>query len=336
MDLHTCRVLVTPTSYGKSDPGVRTVLEAMVREVVYNPFARPLKSDELGALLPGCDGYIAGVDEIDAAALASADKLRVIARYGIGVDNIDLAAAAARSIVVTNTPLANALSVAELTIGLMLALARSIPELIGETRAGKWSRQTGVTLSGKTVGLIGLGAIGKLVATRLRAFDCRVLAHDPAADETFAAQHDIALASLDKVVRRADFLSLHVPLLPTTRYLVNAELLARMKRGAFLINTARGELIQEDALLAALESGHLRGAALDAFSQEPPPPDHPLLKLPNVLVTPHAGAHTDAAIDAMGWGALRDLLAVLRGEPPQFPVPLPEAHALNTVSGESL
>lgn len=324
VDLKPCRVLVTPTSYGRSDPRVRTELEAAVGQVVYNPFGRPLKSQELKLLLPGCDGYIAGLDEIDANALEGADQLRVIARYGVGVDCVDLAAAAARSIVVTNTPLANALSVAELTVGLMLSLARSIPDLVGETRAGGWPRKTGVTLSGKTIGLIGLGAIGKYVATRLRAFGCKVAAYDPAADTTFAAEHGVELAPLDEVIRRADFLSLHVPLLPTTLGMVDAAFLGKMKRGAFLVNTARGELIDEAALLAALESGHLRSAALDAFSQEPPPADHPLLKLPQVLVTPHAGAHTDGAIDSMGWGALHDCLAVLRGEPPQFPVPLPK------------
>src|SRR5581483_11293404 len=147
VDLQSCRVLVTPTSFGRSDPRVRTELESAVGQVIYNPFGRPLKSHEVQKLVPGCDGYIAGVDELDAAALERADKLRVIARYGVGVDNVDLAAAAARGIVVTNTPLANALSVAELTIALMLALARSIPELVGETRAGKWPRKTGVTLS---------------------------------------------------------------------------------------------------------------------------------------------------------------------------------------------
>jgi D-3-phosphoglycerate dehydrogenase len=237
---------------------------------------------------------------------------------------VDLAAAAARGIIVTNTPLANAASVAELTIGLMLALARSIPELAGETRAGNWPRRTGVTLSGKTVGLIGLGAVGKRVAIRLRAFDCRVVAYDPAADAAFAVEHQVEMAAPDEVARRADFLSLHVPLVPATRGMVNSEFLANMKHGAFLINTARGEIIDEAALLQTLQSGRLRGAALDTFSQEPPPVDHPLLKLPQVLLTPHAGAHTDGAMDAMGWSAVRDCLAVLKGEPPQFPVPLPE------------
>lgn len=313
---------MTPTSFGKNDPRLRGELEAQVGQVVYNPFERPLTSPEVRALLPGCDGYIAGLDYIDRAALETVDRLVVIARYGMGVDRVDLEAARDKSIVVTNTPLANTISVAELTIGLMLALGRSIPALANETRAGGWPRTVGVTLEGKTVGLIGLGSIGKAVALRLRAFDCVVQAYDPAAEAEFAAAHGVQLAELDEVIRRSDFLSLHVPLLATTRNMVNADFLARMKPGAFLLNTARGELIDEKALLLALQTGHLRGAALDAFSQEPPDPRNPLFALPQVIATPHCGAHTDGAANAMGWGALSDCLAVLRGEAPAHPVNL--------------
>jgi phosphoglycerate dehydrogenase-like enzyme len=313
-------VLVTPTTFGKHDPRLRSELETAVGQVIYNSLGRPLTSPEVRALLPGCDGYIAGLDQIDRAALEAADRLKVIARYGAGVDHVDLAAAAEKSIIVTNTPFANAISVAELTIGLMLALARSIPALATEARAGGWPRTSGISLEGKTIGLIGLGAIGKQVALRLRAFGCDIVAHDPAADAAFAAAHGIELAPLDEVVSRADFLSLHLPALATTRGMVNTAFLARMKPGAFLINTARGELIDEAALLEALQTGHLRGAALDAFAKEPPDGDNPLLALAQVIATPHCGAHTDGAVNAMGWGALRDCLAVLRGEEPACPV----------------
>jgi phosphoglycerate dehydrogenase-like enzyme len=290
--------------------------------VIYNPFERPLTSSEVGALLPGCDGYIAGLDYIDRAAIDRADQLKVIARYGIGVDRIDLAAAAEKSIVVTNTPFANAVSVAELTIGMILSLARSIPALTADTRTGGWSRIAGITLEGKTVGLVGLGSVGKQVALRLRAFDCTLLAYDPAADADFAAANRIELVTLEDVISQADFLSLHCSLLPVTRGMVNASFLAQVKPGAYLINTARGELIDEAALIEALQNGHLRGAALDAFAQEPPGKDNPLLALPQVIATPHSGAHTDGAMNAMGWGALHDCLAVLRGEEPEYPVNL--------------
>lgn len=319
-DLKDCCVLVTPTSYGRDDPRLRSELETAVGKVIYNPTNRPLSADELRNLLPGCHGYIAGLDTVDRNALSAADRLKVIARYGAGVDRVDLEAARERGIVVTNTPSANAVSVAELTIGLMIALARSIPAADSATRQGQWPRLSAVSLEGKVVGLLGLGAIGRQVARRLQGFDCQIVAHDPLADTEFARDHGVRLAPAEDVVAQADFLSLHVPVLPSTRGMVNAEFLRRMKSGAFLINTARGELIDEDALASALRSGRLRGAALDAFASEPPDASNPLLNLPNAIVTPHTGAHTDGATNAMGWGALRDCLAVLRGEAPSHPV----------------
>lgn len=319
-DLKECRVLVTPTSYAKNDARLKSDLEAQVGEVIYNPIGKPLSSAELARLLPGVDGLIAGLDVIDEAALQAADRLKVIARYGVGLDNVDLATTEAKGIVVTYTPGANAVSVAELTIGLLLSLARHIPEAASAARKGEWPRLTGLTLEGKTVGLLGLGAIGKQVARRLSGFDCRVLAYDPVSDAEFAAQHAVSLLSLDEVLSEADFVSLHMPLLPETRGLVNADFIRKMKPGAYLINTARGELVDEAALVAAIKDKRLRGAALDVFSQEPPSPDNPLLSLPEVIVTPHCGSHTDGATDAMGWMALRDCLAVLRGEPPNYPV----------------
>jgi D-3-phosphoglycerate dehydrogenase len=315
-DLQSFRVLVTPRSFGRHDPQLKAELEATVGEVIYNPFGRPLTSSEVQELLPHCDGYIAGLDTIDRAALEAADRLRIIARYGVGVDRVDLEAAREKGIVVTNTPGANSTSVAELAIGLMLSLARMIPLANQETRAGKPPRIQGVSLEGKVVGLLGLGAIGKRVARRLQGFDCTVLAYDPAVDAATAQEVGAVLCSQEEVVAKSDFLSLHVPILPETRGMVNASFLARMKDGAFLINTARGELIDEVALFEALKRGHLKGAALDAFAQEPPSEDNPLFSLPQVIATPHMGAHTDGATNAMGWGALRDCLAVLRGEDP--------------------
>lgn len=321
-DLQSYRVLVTPTSYAKHDARLKSMLEETVGEVIYNPTARPLTSAELCALLPGCDGYIAGLDVIDRAALEAADRLKVIARYGVGVEKVDLQAASEQGICVTNTPNANANSVAELTVGLILALARQIPSAAASTRAGDWLRVSGVALEGKTVGILGLGSIGKAVARRVQAFDCTVIAYDPFVDFTAAEALDVTMTSPDAVIANADFISLHMPVTPETRGMVNAAFLAKTKRGSYLINTARGELIDEEALLAALQAKHLAGAALDCFSLEPPGADHPLLQLPQVIGTPHTGAHTDGAINAMGWGALQNCLAVLRGEPALNPVNL--------------
>ena len=320
MNLKEYRLLVTPTSYGKNDTRLKTELEAQVGEVIYNPTGKPLTSSEVARLLPGIDGYIAGLDCIDANALKSANGLKVIARYGVGVDNVDLAVAREKGIIVTNTPGANSVSVAELALGLMLAIARQIPEAAEAVHQGKWPRYSGVSLEGKTVGILGLGAIGKQLARRLSGFDCKIVAYDPFADVTFAKDNHVELGTMDEVIKRADFVSLHLPLLPETRGIVNESFLSKMKKGSFLINTSRGEAIDEDALLKALQSGHLKGAGLDAFAAEPPDTKNPILALPQVVVTPHLGAQTDGATSNMGWLAMRDCLAVLKGEKPAYQV----------------
>lgn len=320
MNLKECRLLVSPTSYGKNDARLKTELEALVGEVIYNPTGKPLTSAEVAGLLPGIDGYIAGLDVIDADALKTADKLKVIARYGVGFDNVDLDAAKSKNIVVTNTPGANSVSVAELALGLILALARQIPEAVDAVHQGKWPRYSGVSLEGKTIGILGLGAIGKQLARRLAGFDCKILAFDPYADKQFALDNQISLAEMDQVIAASDFVSLHLPLLPETRGIVDEAFLSKMKKGAYLVNTSRGEAINEEALLKALQSGHLKGAGLDAFIVEPPDPSNPLLALPNVIATPHLGAQTDGATSNMGWLAMKDCLAVLEDEIPLYRV----------------
>ncbi len=321
MDLKKARLLVTPTSYGKNDPCLKSQLEEQVGEVVYNPTGKPLTSGEVARLLPGIDGYIAGLDEINCDALQAADCLKVISRYGVGVDNVDHSAARQKNIVLTNTPGANSVSVAELALALMLALARQIPEAVEAVHCGKWPRLSGQSLQGKTIGILGLGAIGKQLARRLAGFDCRILAYDPYPDLAFIQQMGISLLEIDQILPQADFISLHLPLLPETAGLVDADFLAKMKSGAYLVNTSRGEVVNEAALLQALQSGRLRGAALDAFSPEPPDPHNPLLALPQVIATPHLGAQTDGATSNMGWMAMQDCLAVLQGQEPLHRVP---------------
>ena len=319
-DIKKSRVLVTPTSFGKNDPGLCAELEDQVGEVIYNKTGKPLSSKDVASLLPGMDGYIAGLDMIDRTALNTADCLKVISRYGVGYDRIDLNAAREKGIIVTNTPGANSVSVAELTIGLLLSLARQIPESIQSVRQGKWPRTSGISLRGKTVGILGLGAIGKCVAVRLKRFDCRIIAFDPNVDDEFVAKLGVEVVSMDEVISQADFLTLHLPVVPETRGLVNEEFLNKMKKGSFLLNTARGELVNENDLLAAIQSNHIAGAALDVFSQEPPSIDNPLIQMPNVLVTPHSGAQSDDATNAMGRMAMEDCLAVLRGLDPLYRV----------------
>ena len=318
--LENCHILVTATSYGQHDAGLKTELEALAGRVSYNDTGRPLSSAQLAALLPGVDGIIAGLDAIDAAALAAADSLRVVARYGVGVDNVDLNAAEARGIVVTNTPGANARSVAELAVALLLLLARPVVRAAAETRAGGWPRLPGLSLAGKTVGLVGFGAIGRQTARLLGGFDCRLLAYDPLLNEATAAALGVRAVGLDELLAASDFVSLHAPVTPATRGMVDAAFLALMKPGASLINTARGELVVVDDTATAEIYALSLHDALRALAAVLPGGDNPLLALPNVIATPHMGAHTDGATTAMGRMALADCLAVLRGEEPRYRV----------------
>ena len=259
-DLRKYRILVTPTSYAKNDPTLRSELEAEVSEVVYNTTGHPLSSFELMEMITGCNGYIAGLDDIDRNVIEAANQLKVIARYGVGVDNIDLEAVKEKGIVVTNTPGANSVSVAELTVGLLISLARMIPTAVEATKKGEWPRMPGLTLAGKVIGLLGFGSIGKNVACRLQGFDCKVIAYDPSYDSAIGEDLGVQFSLRDEIIREADFLSLHLPLTSDTQGMVNAAFLRKMKPGAFLVNTSRGELIDEEGLVGALTSGQLRGA----------------------------------------------------------------------------
>ncbi len=315
-DLKNCRVLVTSTSYAMNDASLRSDLEAAVGEVLYNPTEHPLTAVELAGMIQGIDGMIAGLDQIDARVIESGDRLRVIARYGVGLDRVDLEAARRKGVIVTNTPGANAGSVAELTVGLMIALARNITIANQRTKAGDWPRLKGHSLVGKEIGLLGLGAIGRQVAHKLRGLGCRIVGYDPAVGREEAAELGVEWLERDEVIRRADFLSLHLPLMSATENIIDRALMALMKDGVYLVNTARSELIDEDALVEALVSGKVAGAALDTFREEPPGADHRLLQFDQVIATPHMGAHTDDSTNAMGRMALHNCLTALRGEEP--------------------
>lgn len=318
-----CIILVTPRSFGKGDETVRKQLEDSVKEVRYNSRGRSLSAEELRAEVSDIDGIIAGVDEIDASVFAAATHLRVIARYGVGVDNVDLQAAQEHGVIVTNTPGANTEAVAELTIGFFFALARSIPYINQAVHTGGWPSIQGSEIAGKTVGLLGFGKIGQSVAHRALALGCTVVAYDPYIDQTIATSHHVRFAPLNEVVAAAHFLSLHLPLTAETHGLVNRALLEQVQPGCFLINTARGELVVEQDLLWALDTGHLRGAALDAMSEEPPR-NHPFQQRDDTILTSHTGAHTVEAAMNMGRDSVRELLMVLSGHKPRFAVtPLP-------------
>jgi len=238
---------------------------------------------------------------VDDALLASAPKLRVIGRAGVGVDNIDAEAATRRGIVVMNTPGANAIAVAELTLGMMLALARQLPKANSTMHDGKWEKKAlqGVELRGKKLGVLGLGRIGLEVARRARGFGMEVIGHDPFVSASIARENAIQLVSTDELFQQADYLTLHVGLTPQTTGIINAESIAKMKKGVRIVNCARGELIVEEALAEALKSGQVGGAALDVFHQEPLK-DSPFFALENVILTPHIAGSTAEAQEAVG------------------------------------
>jgi D-3-phosphoglycerate dehydrogenase len=233
--------------------------------------------------------------------LDQAPLLKCVGRAGVGVDNIDLEAATKRGIVVMSTPGGNAVSVAEHAFALMLSLARQVPKLDKAFHEGRWEKSSGggMEMSGKTLGLIGLGRIGSEVAVRAEAFDMRIVAYDPYISEAAAKEFSVELVSLDKLLAESDFISLHTALSPATQNLLNAASIAKMKKGVFIVNTARGELIDESALTAALKSGHVGGAGLDVFAQEPPK-NTPLAELPNVVGTPHIAGSTTEAQEEVG------------------------------------
>ena len=250
--------------------------------------------------------------KVTAPLIQAAPKLRVIARAGTGVDNVDVPAASARGIVVMNVPGANSISVAELAIALMLALARHVPAADAAMKQGKWEKKKflGEEVREKTLGLAGLGRIGQEVARRAASFDMRIIAHDPFISEDVASDLGVELVSLDDLFGRSDFLSLHMPSTPTTKNIVNAERLAKAKKGLRIINTARGDLVDEAALADAIESGHIGGAALDVFQREPTL-EHRLQMLPQVVATPHIAASTREGQELVGMetmAALRDFL----------------------------
>ena len=277
------------------DEGLQVLETAQDIQVDHRP---GLDVSELARVLPEYDALIIrSGTKVTAELLASADQLRVIGRAGIGVDNVDLAAATARGVIVMNTPEGNAITTAEHAISMMTSLARRIPQATASMKAGKWekSKFSGKELFNQQLGVIGLGNIGSIVADRARGLRMRLLAYDPLVSEERAQRLGVELVSLDELLERADLISVHVPLTNDTRGLIGADQFARMKRGVLIINCARGGIVDEAALLAALDSGQVAGAALDVFEEEPPPADHPLLARDEVIATPHLGAATEQA-----------------------------------------
>lgn len=313
------KVFVSTTSFLKpQNAHAKLLLEKHFDEIVYNDLGVPLKGQEILDRVAGCDAYIAGLDYITSDVIEQMPaSLKVISRYGVGVDRVDLEAAKRRGIIVTNTPGANSTAVCELAFSLILCAARNIPYLHQSVSRGEWPRNEGVELDGKTLGIVGLGTIGKRLAVRAKAFEMNVIAYDPYFDHEFAKKHTIKQVSLDELLCASDVISLHVPLTDETRHMINAETISTMKDHVIIVNTARGGLIDEAAAAKALKAGKIGGLGLDAFEQEPLI-DSPLKGLPNVIFTPHTGAHTAQAVANMGIMSVENVITVLNGEPCKF------------------
>jgi D-3-phosphoglycerate dehydrogenase len=289
--------------------------------------------DELLSRVPGVHALIIrSATQVDRAVLTAGDELVVVGRAGIGLDNVDVAAATERGVMVVNAPQSNVLSAAEQTMALLLAQARNIPQAHAALVEGRWerSRWTGVELSDKTLGIVGLGRIGKLVAQRALAFGMRLIAHDPFVSADRARQMNVELVDLDELMATADFVTLHVAKTPETVGLIDAALLAKAKPGIRIVNVARGGIVDEAALADAIERGQVGGAALDVFATEPCT-DSPLFGLPGVVVTPHLGASTHEAQDKAGDTIADQVALALAGDFVPFAVNVSAAEASETV-----
>jgi D-3-phosphoglycerate dehydrogenase len=309
------RILVT-------DPLAPEAAQAL-RKAGHEVDERKLTPEELLKEIPKYDALLVRSEtKVTKAVLGVGDRLKVVGRAGVGVDNIDVPAAKERGVVVVNAPLAATNAVAELTLAHMLALCRQIPRADSTTREGKWEKKSlmGVELQGKTLGLLGVGRIGGRVADLCKAFGMDVLAYDPYVSKEKAREMGARLVGTPaEVVSEADFVSVHVPLTNETRHLVNADLLSRFKPTAYLLNVARGGIVDEKALHDALRSGRLAGAGLDTFEQEPLK-ETPLAGLPNVVFTPHLGASTHEAQTKAGLMVAEEVRKVLAGEKPEHRV----------------
>jgi len=296
-----------------------------------------LPHDELVAAIGEYDALVVRSEtKVTAEVIEAGKKLQVIGRAGVGVDNIDLQAATRRGIIVVNAPLGNTISAAEHTIGLMLALARHIPTASASLREGRWERKRflGVEVRGKTMGVVGLGQVGSEVARRARGLEMRVLAYDPFVSEERAHVLGVEMISFEGLLKRADFISLHTTLTPDTRHLMGEEQLKLVKPSVRIINTARGPLIDDEALSRAIDEGRVAGAAIDVFSQEPPPADNVLLKSDRILVTPHLGASTAEAQERVAVDVAEQIISVLNGEPARYAVnaPLIPAETMSVIA----
>lgn len=309
------KILITPRSLTKDGHPDLGRLTSAGYQLVFSPPGKQPTEEELLTLLPQCAGYLAGVEPVTAKVLEAAGSLRVISRNGTGIDNIDLATARQRGIHICRAEGANARGVAELAVGLILAVARSIPFSDHHLKAGDWQRRKGMELQGKTLGVVGCGRIGRLVASMSLGLGMDIVGYDVVPDPSFQPSDRFRFASLDEVLTHSHVITLHCPALPGGRPLIDAAALAKMPKGVLLINTARYDLVDASALAAAFQNGQVAGAAIDVFDREPPI-GNPLVAHDRVIATPHIGSFTDESIGRLVEVAVTNLLTYLKTDQP--------------------
>ena len=306
------KILVTPRSLTKDgDPALDLLIQEGF-ELVFSPPGKIPQESELKELLPGCVGYLAGVEPITAAVLEAADNLKIISRNGTGINTIDLRAARQMNIKILRAEGANARGVAELTLGTILALIRSIPFSDSCMKRGLWERRKGLELQGRTLGLIGCGKIGQLVTRLALAFGMDLLAYDAFPDQRFNPGPNFRFTSLEEVLANSDIISFHCPEQADGRAILDSERMLRLKPGVVIVNTARASLIDETAILEALQEGRVAGLALDVYDREPPAPS-PLLSDDRVIATPHLGGYTSESVSRATLAAVENLLNFFKG-----------------------
>jgi D-3-phosphoglycerate dehydrogenase len=316
----TYRVLSTSPTFGHYALEPVDYLKSHGCTIELTPQTKKLSEEDIIQKVKDLDAMIVGIEKITDKVIAAAQKVKIIAKHGAGVDNIDMKAASSKGIVVTSAPGANSDAVADLTIALFLAVARKIPFADRSVREGTWPRIAGVQLSGKVLGIIGLGQIGKKVAKRALGFDMKILAYDVVKDEAFAVKNGITYTTMEEIFPQCDYISLHIPLTPSTQHLIGEKELKMMKKDTVLVNISRGNIVDEEALYQALKEGIIRGAALDVFAQEPALKANPLLTLDNFIATPHMGGYTVEALRDTGMICVRDIVSMLEGKRPQYVV----------------
>lgn len=306
------KVLITSRSFGKIGNSAKKILEDAGIEITN--ISANFDQAEFERIIPKFDALIIGAHDFSEADMERCPKLKIICKHGVGLDNIHVNKAKELGIAVCNAPGTNSNAVADLALGLMLSVCRKISHSAALVRGGVWKSHIGEDVCGKTLGLLGFGAIAKGVARRARGFGMKILAYDPFVTqlpEEFVGW--VELCDMEKVITSCDILSVHIPLTPETRNTISTEELAKMKQGAYVINTARGGIVDEMALYNALKSGHLNGAAMDVVESEPMTPDHPLLSLDNVVVTPHIAMYSKEAINAVSLICAENVVACLTG-----------------------